>query len=192
MPTLPFPLARRIDRLARGAHAFHRFAHHPLCDEYAGEVLRVGRRVRLCRGCALAAVGGLAGAAAGLVLAPDPLLAASGLLTAVALASPPMSRRARGSGKLVVRFLPAAFGAFAIAAGLRAGGAAGVLLALAGLAASWVFVALYRRRGPDRSPCAGCPERLAAEPCRGLAPIVRRERAFQRLSGAWLLRRGIG
>jgi hypothetical protein len=65
VPHVPLPLARRIDRLARRAHAFHRFAHHPLCEPYRGEVLRVGRRGRLCKGCTFLAAGLLAGALAG-------------------------------------------------------------------------------------------------------------------------------
>ena len=40
----------------------------------------------------------------------------------------------------------------------------------------------YRRRGPSRTPCANCPERLQPAPCSGFARIVRRERAFQRVA----------
>ena len=36
----PKALRRKIDRLSRAAHRFHRFAHHPLCERYAGEVIR--------------------------------------------------------------------------------------------------------------------------------------------------------
>src|SRR3990172_5780311 len=61
---VPPALARRLDRLARRAHAFHRFAHHPLCPAYASEVILLGRRTRLSRGCALAAAGTAAGALA--------------------------------------------------------------------------------------------------------------------------------
>ncbi|MFL5271282.1 MAG: hypothetical protein ACJ79E_04370, partial [Anaeromyxobacteraceae bacterium] len=73
-------LARRLDRLARQAHRFHRFAHHPLCDAYAGEVLRVPRRTVVCRGCALAAAGVVAGAAAGLFASARLPLAALAVL----------------------------------------------------------------------------------------------------------------
>ncbi|HET8714991.1 MAG TPA: hypothetical protein VFM16_04150, partial [Holophagaceae bacterium] len=62
IPRTPPALRRRLDRLARRAHAFHRFAHHPLCAEYAGERLRVGK-VHLCRGCTLLGAGLLAGLA---------------------------------------------------------------------------------------------------------------------------------
>ena len=40
MTRIPPQLARRLDRLSVAAHRFHRWAHHPLCTEYEGEVLR--------------------------------------------------------------------------------------------------------------------------------------------------------
>src|ERR1700760_868287 len=67
---LPTPTARLVDRLARRAHAFHRFAHHPLCDRYASELIPLGRRARLCRGCACAAIGALLGTGSALALQP--------------------------------------------------------------------------------------------------------------------------
>ncbi|HSB19854.1 MAG TPA: hypothetical protein VLD85_07605, partial [Anaeromyxobacteraceae bacterium] len=71
---IPAALARRIDRLARRAHAFHRLAHHPLCRRYAAEVIRIGRRGRVCRGCAFTGAGAIAGGLAGWLLpAPGPL-----------------------------------------------------------------------------------------------------------------------
>ncbi|MGC4001002.1 MAG: hypothetical protein QM767_27495 [Anaeromyxobacter sp.] len=134
MSRLPRPLARRLDRLARRAHAFHRWAHHPLCDRYAGEVFRAGRRTRLCRGCTLAATGGAAGLALGALLPPAPgallLAAAVALLVLAPLAvrgrapgptgehAPVRPERSRGDAaaeskgesgkppKLLIRFLP--------------------------------------------------------------------------------------
>ncbi|HEU4950775.1 MAG TPA: hypothetical protein VFT46_02430, partial [Holophagaceae bacterium] len=41
----------------------------------------------------------------------------------------------------------------------------------------------YRRRGPHRGPCETCPDRDRRPACRGFAPILRRERALQRLAG---------
>jgi hypothetical protein len=168
---LPRATARAIDRFARGAHAFHRFAHHPLCGEYAGEVVRVGRRVRVCRGCSLAALGFLTGA---LVTVPLPvsvlLLAGAWTLTALP----------RGRSKLASRFLPAALAAASIASGLRAANVGGAAIALAGLGFIALVIVRYRRRGPSRGPCASCPERALPVPCRGHAAIVRRERAFRR------------
>jgi hypothetical protein len=175
------PLARRIDRLSRRAHAFHRFAHHPLCGEYAGEVLRIGRRTRLCRGCSLAAAGAALGAIAGFSVSSS-LPALSAVLLALLLTA----ARARTAGKLATRFLPAGLLAFAIVAGARSPNLWGLGLLLLALGAGLLAVARYRRRGPDRTPCASCPERTRAEPCRGFAPIVRRERAFGRLAGSWI------
>jgi hypothetical protein len=178
---------RRIDRLARGAHAFHRYAHHPLCVEYSGEVFRIafgpnGRSTRFCRGCTLAGVGAILGGLMGAWTAP-PLWAAA---TAIPLGLAGASRSARRAGKIATRLLPAGSIAFAIGAGLRVWSPGGALLCGVALAAVGLSVARYRRRGPDRSPCIRCPERTAQAPCRGLAPLVRRERAFQRMAGGWL------
>lgn len=175
-------IAQRIDRLSRGAHAFHRFAHHPLCGEYAPEVLRVGRRTRLCRGCTFAVAGVIAGVVLAASIAPDPSAAAAVLPLAWIFSA----KGIRRAGKLATRFLPSGLLAFAIAAGLRAATWTGLVLALFGLGLGYLAVARYRRRGPDRSPCASCPERTQAEPCSGYAEIVRRERAFGRMAGAWL------
>ena len=49
-----------------------------------------------------------------------------------------------------------------------------------------VALGAYRHRGPDRTPCSTCPERLGEAPCRGWKEIVNAERAFRRLSGRWL------
>src|SRR5690349_17198358 len=70
MTLLDAATARAVDRLAYRAHAFHRFAHHPLCGRYQTELIRLGRRTRICRGCALAALGGLCGVVAGLLSPP--------------------------------------------------------------------------------------------------------------------------
>jgi hypothetical protein len=189
---VPRALARRIDRLAVRAHRFHRWAHHPLCGAYAGEVIAVGR-ARVCRGCAYAITGGLAGGALGLVVPASGLAAAITAAAALGVLGASIAWRrwlgaARRPPKLVTRLAPAVALAFAITRGLLVGGA--WLAASAGVAAATVLLfAAYKRRGNDRAPCATCPER-ALSPCSGYAPIVRRERAFQRLSGRWL--RGAG
>ena len=188
MSRLPRPLARRIDRLARRAHAFHRWAHHPLCDAYRPELLAVGRRGRLCRGCTLTAAGVAAGIAAGLVAPPLPavaLAAGAGSFGAAALAAvrPAPGRR---RSKLATRFAPAALGGAVLAAGLAAGNATGIAVAAAAAALFGLGVRYYRRRGPDRSACDRCPERPASATCSGLRPLARRERAFRRLAGRWI------
>jgi hypothetical protein len=173
-PTIPRPLARRIDKLARRAHAFHRYAHHPLCEPYRGEVIRLGRRLRICKGCTYLAAGLGCGILAGVACQPSLAWGCTALVLAVAT----------GAASLQVR-LPKLFG--------RAGPGAGVGLALCsgwycGLAAATViglFGLLYRRRGSDRKRCETCPERQQ-QPCSGFVRIVRRERAFQRKADGWL------
>jgi len=178
-PRIPPPLARRIDRLARRAHAFHRFAHHPLCDRYQSELIQLGHRSRICRGCTAALVGSALGAAAGWLSRSVDLAQATWLLPAfaIALAVAPLGR-----SKLLRRFLPAFLLAASTFHGPFAVTAFSILVAAASLT-------LYRRAGPNRSPCTTCPERTF-EVCRGFAPIVRREQAFRRLSGRLLSRAG--
>jgi hypothetical protein len=189
-------LARRLDRLARHAHRFHRHAHHPLCGAYAGEVLRLGRRTRLCRGCTLAAAGAGAGAAMGLAapaLGPELLLLGPAVLTGwAALALAPRAGRARS--KLLTRAGPVALATFLVAAGLAAAAGAGPgdWSGAATAAVSAALVALgiraWRRRGPDRAACAGCPQAPPGPRCDGLRPVARRERAFSRLASRWIAR----
>jgi hypothetical protein len=79
--------------------------------------------------------------------------------------------------KLLGRFLPGAGLGLALFSGLPA--ALGAMLALV---AAWL---IYRRRGVARELCATCPEQ-SASPCSGFLPIIRRERAFQRVANGWL------
>ena len=170
---------RAIDRLARNAHAFHRFAHHPLCERYASELIPLGRRTRLCRGCASAALGSALGLLAALSFRPSfsVMLAVSALglgllLGTLVLRLPKWLGRASAAACL----------GFACLSGVRLAHGAPLLLAFGILLFCAAFLALYRKRGPNRSPCSACPERLSASTCSGLKPIVRRERAFRRLA----------
>jgi hypothetical protein len=168
--------ARAIDRLASRAHAFHRFAHHPLCDRYGSELLTLGRRVRLCRGCAAVLSGLPFGALAAWCSKPNPP-ALTGVL-AVALVLGLVSLKWR-LPKLLGRFVPA----FGIGAGLlTALTEPRGYVWLGVLAGASTGLALYRKRQPNRAPCDTCPERLGPAPCSGFARIVRRERAFRRVA----------
>jgi hypothetical protein len=182
LPSLPRPLAKRIDRLARRTHAFHRFAHHPLCDSYRGEVFRIGKRFCLCKGCSLLAGGYLLGIALGGLGRPSPIVGvvAWGLAVALGLSS----LRCR-LPKLVGRAIPGAGLGLALWAGWPC-----ALLSLATVVACGV---LYRRRGVERSRCEPCHER-DRRPCSGFVLIVRRERAFQRKADCLIdrHRRGLG
>jgi hypothetical protein len=167
-------VAARIDRASRYAHAFHRFAHHPLCNRYRGEVISIGHRARFCRGCALGAFGGALGFALGVCLhlrAPQAIviaLTALGLLLITSVVRLP---------KFGSRLIPAAL------LGAAASGGIAMTLAIGAMIVAMLWA--YRHRGPNRSPCLACPERQLPV-CSGYAPIVRRERAFRRLSARWI------
>ena len=182
---VPRDTARRIDRLSVHAHRFHKFAHHPLCGAYAGEVLRVGR-TRLCRGCTYAIAGGLAGGAIALAVPVGLAGAAAVAGAAIAILAASIAWRrwfgatARPS-KSITRLAPAAALAFAITRGVLGG----AWLAVGAAAIVGGLFAIYKQRGNDRAPCATCPERDLA-PCSGFRPMVMRERAFQRVSARWL------
>ncbi|HEX3853374.1 MAG TPA: hypothetical protein VHW01_20560 [Polyangiaceae bacterium] len=180
---LPKPTARVIDNLARHAHAFHRFAHHPLCARYASELIPLGRRARVCRGCACAALGTLAGALGAAFTQPSSsILFVGGALGLAVLLSSLALRLPKALG----RGLGAALSSFAGVGGLLSAARAPRVLALSLLAFAGIFLWLYRRRGPNRSPCQTCPERLGARTCSGLRPIVQRERAFRRLAQRYI------
>ena len=178
-------LAKRLDRLSRAAHRFHRFAHHPLCERYAGEVVRIGKRTRLCRGCVYAGIGGSIGGALGFAIADARVALAS---TAIAVIALLVSLRWRPS-KIVTRFVPALLLALAIVAGVTARSPLGLVAAFAAAASAGGLRLAYGKRGADRSPCVTCPER-ERQPCAGFVAIVSRERAFQRVAGAMIMRSG--
>lgn len=176
---LPQPTVRAIDRLARSAHAFHRFAHHPLCARYADELIPLGKRARLCRGCANAALGSIVGTLAACYWRPSfsltfvaSVLGLGLFLSSLALRLPKWMGRGCASASV----------AFAWVSGMRGATGASLILALGILLVGSLFLALYRKRGPNRGACRDCPERLSSTACSGLRPIVRRERAFRRLA----------
>jgi hypothetical protein len=88
--------------------------------------------------------------------------------------------------KSIGRGLPAALASCAGLGGLLSAAVAPRLLALTLLAFGALFLWLYRRRGPNRSPCQTCPERTLPRVCSGLRPIVQRERAFRRLAQRYI------
>jgi len=125
-------------------------------------------RFRVCRGCSLLLAGALLGSAVGSTVALEPVP-----LAGVALALVLLGTRLRVS-KLLSRAAPGALVGLAAAQGGLGLGLASVAVGL-----GW---AVWRLRGPDRSPCTGCPQRVLAV-CEGVAPQVRRERALQRWAG---------
>ena len=193
--SIPPLMARRLDRLARRAHAYHRFAHHPSCVAYRGEVFRLGRRGRVCRGCTLSVAGAAAGAGAALAL--PTAHAAAGILFAVAslcaallclaaLIPPRLRRGGPRLGKAYTRALPLALAAALAVAGLRTHRFAGIVMAVAVGACALTLAGRYRRRGPDRTPCLSCPERTLPATCSGFRDVARREAAFGRMAARLL------
>ena len=176
-PRIARSVARKIDRLSRAAHRFHRFAHHPLCERYAGEVIRLGPRARLCRGCVYAGIGGALGIGLGLVATPTIAFAAAITATLVIVATLYTRRRS----KVITRLVPAALFTLAIVAGVLAWSPIGLVAALVAATSVGGLRVLYGRRGADRTPCETCPERVL-RPCSGFRLIVSRERAFQRVA----------
>jgi len=180
-------LATRIDRLSWHAHSFHRFAHHPLCVAYASELIVIGRKGRVCRGCVSAALGMVAGLAVGWFLPRNALLEA--ILLGAALTLGLLSLKWR-LPKWTTRLLPAGCASAAFMAAVRGsicGDTHSVFIGSAVLFTGLFGFAVYRKRGPNRARCEACPERSCAKVCSGLAPILRRERAFQRVSQRWML-----
>jgi 4-amino-4-deoxy-L-arabinose transferase-like glycosyltransferase len=176
---IPPSLAGQIDRLSRRAHRFYRFAHHPLCSRYASEVIPIGRRIRLCRGCTFVALGIACGLALGIALRGPAILGVGLVLLAATIGWTSIRTRLP---KTTSRFLPALFFGIAIACNL--------VIAAAAIAAAGALLLGYRRRGPDRAPCQLCPEK-DSRVCSGFKRMVSRERAFRRVSARWLAQRHV-
>ena len=191
-PRVSPALARRLGRLTARAHRFHRFAHHPLCNAYAAEVLHLGRRTHVCAGCAWTLLGSILGVG---VAAACPrgwftLPWALGLQGAGMVWLLVSARLHAQVLKWLVRGGPMVCLAGGCVLTLRAGAAIpwhlGVWATEAALSAvAWGAVRVYRRRPPWRAPCVSCPQRQD-EVCDGWRPMVQRERALTRLSGQWL------
>src|SRR5262249_29821822 len=153
---IPPRVARELDRLSRRAHRFHRFAHHPLCGRYRSEVIALGRKNRICRGCTLAFAGASLGVAVGFALpvAASTLPGLFGLLLAAWLFAFAVERaRAARASKLLTRALPLFAWSLAFVVGLRDGHLLGVGCALSALAALGYAYYRYRARGPNRKAC---------------------------------------
>lgn len=124
------------------------------------------------------------GIGSALLVPASPTLAAASVSVAIGLIL--ASRRVRSIGKFAGRFLPSSLLVLAFVDGLRASSLPGYAVALGTCVSTVLLVRAYRARGPHRGPCHACPERTRAIPCRGYAPIVRRERAFRRRAGILL------
>lgn len=185
---VPRATLRRTERLARHAHAFHRFAHHPLCEAYAGEVFRIGR-ARVCKGCSLAMLGGVVGvAAAGIVRLMSAKVSMVVPLAALVLGVGCLlaARRWR-SGKLASRFVPALLLSACVTLSALRFDVIGAVIALTAVAIVPIVLWEHRKRGPWREPCRACAEGLDGdEVCSGFRRQLRREKAVMRLSARWI------
>jgi hypothetical protein len=85
-------------------------------------------------------------------------------------------------GKLWTRGIPLAALALAFISGVNERSTLGAAIALSIALGLFALVRAYRKIGPNRAPCARCPERDSAVPCSGFRDIVRAERAFVRRS----------
>jgi len=99
--------------------------------------------------------------------------------------TPQMAASDRAS-KIPTRLLPALGVTFALFSLVHAHSRASLGIAGAACAVTLAFVGVYKHRGPNRAPCASCPERTRAATCSGLRPIVRREKALMRKTAAMI------
>ncbi|MGV8083287.1 MAG: hypothetical protein AB2L09_06620 [Coriobacteriia bacterium] len=192
MSRVPRATLRRTERLARHAHAFHRFAHHPLCEAYAGEVFRIGR-ARVCKGCALAVLGGVLGVLTAGLAALAPILVPAGAPTALAVFALVLAvwllwwASRRRTGKFASRFAPAFLLSVAAVSGVLQGDVAGIVAACGSVAIVGFALYEHRKRGPWREACKTCAEGLDSdEVCSGFRRQLRREKAVMRLSARWI------
>ena len=137
--------------------------------------------MRLCRGCSYGLAGGFLGGVAALVV---PSFAGAVIAAACSAMLLLASAKLRPS-KIVSRFVPAGLFGYAIGTGVLALTVLGFAIAALAIALAGGLRLAYAKRGPDRTPCVTCPER-ALQPCSGFAPIVSRERAFQRVARKYL------
>ncbi len=185
---------RAVERVSMSrqwwAHtAWFQFAHKPLCERFAADVLRVGRW-RLCRSCTFL-YSGAAATAMVLVLAgpsnPAILTLLLGLLAPVVGLSWPvvyrrMGRRARDAIRCSTGVLLALWFALLLSGQLVAAAAIGSL-------AVWLAVLIHRRRRvAKRSACGGCSELGGGGVCSGYASQAESVRSYchaieQRVNG---------
>jgi hypothetical protein len=90
------------------------------------------------------------------------------------------------ASKIATRLLPASGVTFALLSVVHARCSASLGIAAAACAVMLASVGVYKQRGPNRAPCASCPERSGATTCSGLQPIVRREKALMRKTAAMI------
>lgn len=158
-----------------------RWAHRPLCDRFAGDILRLGG-IAVCRSCVCAYAGALlalAGWFSGVLGAGE--WTAAGPLTALVVlggSAAPFYKKLPRAVRDGLRFLT---GALAAATLLLA--AEGRPLGFGALAVFTVAYAVIRRQRMARrtTACDGCPELGRGGVCSGFAPQAQASRRLDAL-----------
>jgi hypothetical protein len=162
------------------------FAHKPLCEHFARDVVHVGPW-RMCRSCVCLYAGVLVAAAilgvlhawGGHVLSSPLLL---GLPVVLGLSAPPIYRRMPRFVRDLLRFATGALvgvGGYLLLTGSWLPGLTCALVLLT----AWRF---YRsvRRSSMTDPCVGCPDLKHQHICPGYAPQADRFRAYEEEASA--------
>ena len=165
----------------------HRFAHKPLCDRFARDVLRIGP-LHVCRSCTLLYAGIAVGFALWALLPASPWALAVGLGAVLLPSAPPVYTRLPRGVRDVLRF-----GAGLLLPMTVAVGVGGALAAARGsLAVMWGFWRLYfLLRGARRAAaCNGCPELTAGGICSGFAQQADAFRQYEEAASSMLMSSG--
>ena len=161
------------------AFKFH-WAHKPLCDRFAIDVLKIGP-VHLCRSC-VSAYGGIASGVLLALLAPLPdgalptlfLAVLAGVLT---LSAPPLYKRLPRVVRDLLRFTSGALIPLSLYICIRSS----VWVGAIGLAALFAFWLVYFRVRKERQlkACDGCAELGEKSICSGFAMQAAQVRKYE-------------
>jgi hypothetical protein len=157
------------------------WAHKPLCEKFAGDVLRIGK-VHLCRSC-VCAYSGIFGGILLVLLAPLPADALpgyffAGLAGVLALSAPPLYKRLPRRVRDLLRFAAGALIPLSILLAIQSS----LWIGASGLAALFAFWLVYFRLRKARKleACHGCPELGAGRICSGFEMQAEHLRRFER------------
>ncbi len=161
----------------------YRFAHKPLCDRFAHDVLRIGP-LHVCRSCTLLYAGIATGFAAWALLPVSPWALAIALAAVLLPSAPPLYTRLPRHVRDVLRFGVGLLLPMAVAVGV----AGRLIPALGALAVMWGFWRLYfhLRLARRAAACNGCPELNAGGICSGFAQQANAFRQYDEAASALL------
>ena len=161
----------------------YRFAHKPLCDRFAHDVLRIGP-LHVCRSCTLLYAGIATGFAAWALLPASPWALAAALASVLLPSAPQVYTRLPRHVRDVLRFGAGLLLPMAVAVGV----AGRLIPALGALAVMWGFWRLYfhLRLARRATACNGCPELNAGGICSGFAQQANAFRQYEEAASALL------